>query len=205
MNADTDRARAAWIRSLSRHRRGWPEWAELERRVRERELVRESIAPSGASFLVSRAVPPLTRRIGSDRTPIPPVASPFPPWVSAIVGVGNAANPVSAGAIASLWPPNKLRPLTPASWSDQSTHEPPSDLAARAVFVLQTNRSGTPIYSDGTTVFGFAPETGRLTAIGELEPFLRFCLRHVLAGQDWFAAWEAGDGEGDSLARVELF
>src|SRR6185503_2842956 len=89
MSEKAARAKAAWSKILAKHRRSWPEWAELERRVRERDFVTHSIGPH--AFLFSDAVgeePPLSRQIASRGAPVREIVPPFPGWIAALVGLG---------------------------------------------------------------------------------------------------------------------
>ena len=210
MSKKAERARAAWMASLATHRRAWPEWAELERRVRRRAFVTHSIGPH--TFLFSDAAgeePPLSRQIASSGAPVPEIARPFPGWVAALVGLGclPAGDLASAGVLAGgLWRPDTLRPLVTledweATWHFGFLRDPLHGPA----FVLQSNRSGTPLFSDGATVLGFAEETMTLECVGELEVFSRFCLRHSLMGEDWVIAWRRGDGESEGIRRLAHF
>src|SRR4051812_34594611 len=115
---------------LATHRRSWPGWAELERRGRERG------APVG------EGVPP------------------FPGGIAALVGLGyqGAGDLASAGVLAHLWPPDGLKPL-PARWEMVRQIGPLKGPIPDPIYELQCNRSGTPLYSDGKSVLGFAEET----------------------------------------------
>jgi len=189
------RAKTAWMAILAEHRRPWPEWTELERRVRQRDFITQSIGPH--VFLFSDAAgaePPLSRQISSRGAAVPEAAPPFPGWIAALVGLAclGAGDLSSAGALAGdLWPPDKLRPS--------------ETLEGTAIFVLQRNRSGTPLFSDGTSVLGHAEETDTLETIAELEVFSRFCLRQSLMGEDWVAAWRRGDAEAEGIRPLAGF
>jgi hypothetical protein len=195
-------AKAAWIASLETNRRSWPEWSELEQRVRDREFVIHTIGPH--MFILapgSRTAPPLSRQTTARGAPVPEVADPFPRWVSALVGLGceGAGDLASSGVLAgSLWPPDKLRPLT-AREDHGCELAPANHPQASRIFILQCNRSGTPIFSDGASVLGWAWQSKTFEEIAPLEVFLRFCLRHSLAGEDWWAAWTRGDGQSEGI------
>ena len=195
---------------LTMHRRSWPEWAELERRVRERDFVTHSIGPH--MFLFSDAAgaePPLSRQIASKGPPVPEITVPFPGWMAALVGLGwmHAGDLASAGVLAGgLWPPDGLRPIvTREGWEGIWHFEALKDPLRSDLFVLQSNPSGTPLFSDGATVLGFAEETETLEEIAALEVFSRFCLRHSLNGEDWVVAWRRGDGESEGIRPLAHF
>jgi hypothetical protein len=210
MTRKAARAKAAWMAMLATHRRPWPEWAELERRVHEREFVTHSIGPR--AFLFSGAAadePPLSRQIASSGAPVPEVAPPFPRWIAALVGLGcqGAGDLASAGALASeLWRSNDVRAMVTledceAAWHYGPLPEPRRD----RLFALQSNRSGTLLFSDGATVQGFVHETRTLEKLAELEVFSRFCLRHSLRGEDWVVAWRRGDGASEGIRPLAEF
>jgi hypothetical protein len=207
MREKAARAKAAWLAMLATHRRSWPEWAELERRVCARDFVTHSIGPH--AFLFSDAAgeePPLSRQIASRGAPVREVAPPFPGWIGAIVGLGcqDAGNLASAGVLAHLWPPEKVRPL-PEGWDVDRQLAPLNGPIPDPLFELQCNRSGTPLYSDGTSVLGFAEETSTLEKVGDLQVFSRFCLRYSLIGEDWVVAWRRGDGDAEGIRRLRYF
>ena len=202
MSKKAARAKAAWMAMLAKHRRPWPEWAELERRVCDRDFVTQStghsIVPVPHVFLFSGAVgeePPLTRRIASRGALVPDVAAPFPGWVAPLVGLGclHAGDLDLAGALASdLWPPNRLRPIVTADdwdrvWSSRTLKES----LPCTLFQLQSNQSGTPLFSDGRSVLGWAEETETLDAVGDLEVFLRFCCVTPCGGRT--GSWPGGE------------
>lgn len=204
------RAKDAWRASLAAHRRPWPEWAELERRVGDRDFVTYAIGPH--VFVFSGAVvdePPLSRQIASRGAPVREIGAPFPTWIAALVGLGceDAGDLASAGVLAGdLWPPDKLRAIaTPEDWADYWHFGPLTTPVPARIFGLQRNRSGTPLFSDGANVFGFAQETQTLEKLAELEPFTRFCLRYALAGKDWADAWRRGDGEPEGFQRLSYY
>lgn len=200
-------AKAAWLAMLAAHRRSWPEWVELERRVRARHFVTRSVWTQ--SFLFSDAAgkePPLSRRIASRGAPVREVAPPFPGWIAAIVGLGceGEGDLASAGVLAHLWPPDRPSPL-PEGWEVERQLGPLNGPIPRPIYELQCNRSGTPLYSDGKSVLGFAEETRTIERIADLAVFSRFCLRHSLIGEDWVVAWRRGDGEAEGILPLPYF
>ena len=212
MSKTAERAKIAWMAMLAAHRRPWPEWAELERRVAQRPFVTHEIW--GQTFLYADAMdgkPPLSRQIAAQGAPLPEVDAPFPGWIAALVGLGctDSGDLASAGVLAGdLWP-ERLRPLVTSedwlnAWHFESLEEP---LHSGPAFVLQSNRSGTPLFSDGVSVLGIVerPETWTLTKVAELDVFSRFCLRHSLRGVDWADAWREGDGESEGIRRLEMY
>ena len=203
-------AKNAWLETLARHRRPWPEWAVLERRVRARHFVEHAVGPHAFIWAPAEGdEPPLSRRITARGAPVPDVAAPFPPWMGALLGIdcGDDGDLSSAGAIADdLWPPDRLRPITTErQWCNAWHFGPLEQPIERAIHVLQRNRSGTPLFSDGVAVLAYAEETRALVHIGELETFMRFCLRHALDGEEWADAWRRGDGDAHGLQRVRYF
>ena len=195
---------------LTTHRRPWPEWAELERRVREREFVTHSIGPH--AFLFSDAAgdePPLSRQIASSGAPVPEVAPPFPPWIAALVGLAweGAGDLASAGALAgNLWPSYDVGRIVTLEDCEAAWHyEPLPEPRRSQVFALQSNSSGTLLFSDGASVLGFVHETRSLEKLAELEVFFSFCLRHTLIGEDWVDAWRRGDGESEGIRPLAEF
>src|SRR5262245_15182161 len=90
MGAMTKRAalaKTAWTAMLAKHRRSWPEWAELERRVGGRDFVMHSVGPRRFIFSdASGNAPPLSRQIVPRGAPVREIAAPFPAWIAALVG-----------------------------------------------------------------------------------------------------------------------
>ena len=119
-------------------------------------------------------------------------------------GAGDLA---SAGALAGdLWPSDDLRGLLTLEACEAAWHYGPLPEPRRSqAFALQSNRSGTLLFSDGASVLGFLHETRTLERIAELEVFTRFCLRHSLIGEDWVVAWERGDGESEGIRPFAEF
>jgi hypothetical protein len=155
--------------------------------------------------------PPLSRRIASKGAPVPEVGAPFPAWIAALVGLGctDAGDLASAGVLAGdLWPERLRRLVTTEDWQsawhfeslDEALHSGPA-------FVLQSSRSGTPLFSDGASVLGIVDERGTfaLAEVAELGVFFRFCLRHSLRGVDWVDAWRRGDGESEGIRPLEIY
>jgi hypothetical protein len=199
MGKSEENAREAWSALLASHRRAWPSWSELERRVRERAFVIHSIGPLRYLFATGTGEAPLSRRIASRGAPIPEIADPFPAWVSALIGVDcvDAGNLSSAGMlVGDLWPPGKLRSLTAMKdWEHGDIVDSSNEHVASGLFILQRNRSGTPIFSDGASVLRFAPESCTFEPVAALEVFLELCLEQCLAGNDWYEAWARGAGK----------
>lgn len=190
--------------ALKKHRRPWPEWSELEERVRARDFVIHAIGPHVFVFARgSRTAAPLSRQVAAKGAPIPKIAAPFPAWITALVGLGctSAGDLSSAGVLAGdLWPPAKLRPLTDREeWEHGCELVPANARLASRLFILQRNRSGTPLFSDGANVLAWASASRKFEKIAKLDAFLKFCLRHSLAGKDWWTAWTRGAGEPEGI------
>jgi hypothetical protein len=107
-----------------------------------------------------------------------------------------------------LWPERLRRLVTVEDWQSAwhfDSLEGP--LHPGPAFVLQSNRSGTPLFSDGASVLGIVDERGGFTLkmVAELDVFSRFCLRHSLRGVDWVDAWRRGDGESEGIRPLEIY
>ncbi len=212
MSKSAEQAKTAWMAMLAAHRRPWAEWAELERRVAQRSFVTHKIFSQ--TFLYAGAMgddPPLSRRIASKGAPVSEVGAPFPHWIAALVGLGctDAGDLASAGVLAGdLWPERLRRLVTiedwESAWHFDSLEEP---LHSGPAFVLQSSRSGTPLFSDGVSVLGIVDGRGgwKLENVGKLDVFSRFCLRHSLRGVDWVDPWRRGDGESEGIRALEIY
>ena len=197
-------ARASWIAALEQGRRSWPAWAMLEQQVRERDFEVHTIGPR--VFLYAHptpTAPPLSRQVASGDPPVPEVGAPFPAWVSSLIGVDNipAGELSSAGALAAdLWPPTPLRPVTELEeWEHGCELDPANDQRSSRIYILQRNRSGTPLFSDGVDVLTWAWPSRTFQKVAPLDVFLQFCLRHVMVGEPWWESWARGDGTREGI------
>lgn len=187
---------------LRRHRRPWPEWSELERRVAEGRFEIGVVGPH--VFLVeekSRDGRLLSRKVTArGEELVPRIAAPFPAWLTGLVGVDAHEDLSCSGALAAdLWPPTRPRVLGALPAWQRGCEVRAKDPDASRVYVLQRNRSGTPLFSDGRNVLAWAWEKRAFDRVASLDVFLRFCLRQLLAGEDWWAAWTRGDGAAEGI------
>ena len=181
---DVDRAEqiaeamTSWRQAMETYRRDWPEWRDLEAVFDETEELEWAMA-DGVEYLYHP-----DRRLA---VPVPTSLS-FGPdellydWFFPLSGADNSATTVSGsllshgGRYGVMHNPREFYPEIAAS----------ALVPAGGLYVLQHNRSGTPVFADREDqVRIFDASTGEFEVVGSVESFIRYCLAQLLQGRHW--------------------